>query len=406
MPLVDMRDMLNHAYQNNYAIGGFGLVSLDFLEVIVMTAEFCRSPVILNLSEPLFHQHDFSLIMPAVERAAHHAKVPVAIHFDHAKKHESIVQAINLGCNSVMLDVSSEVFPINITQTSRVTEIAHACGTAVEGILGFVGGVEGENAINNLGEVVYTSSEEAKVYVERTKIDFLAVSVGTIHGRQPKRSTKLDFKRLKRINDELGIPLVLHGGSGLVEEQYHKLILNGVAKINCYTELSDIAAAVIHSNSQKSNKNGYIESLHGVKESLQEQIKLYMHLWGSAGRAAEVLIQCRPWQSVEQIIVCNVESRYLQQFDTLTEQARKTLTTIPGVRQVFSGWALSEPGQYRLCWRIQLAHAEVISSYQSHPHYNAFYNQISHSTDPKKINTTFAATRSSTNHQLKESVTA
>ena len=179
------------------------------------------------------------------------------------------------------------------------------------------------------------------MYVERTKIDFLAVSVGTIHGRQPNRSTKLDFKRLKRINDELGIPLVLHGGSGLIEEQYHKLILNGVAKINCYTELSDIAAAVIRSNSQKSNKKGYIESLHGVKESLQEQIKLYMHLWGSAGRAAEVLIQCRPWQPVEQIIVCNVESRYLQQFDTLTEQARKTLMTIPGVRQVFSGWELS-----------------------------------------------------------------
>ena len=114
MPLVDMRDMLNHAYQNNYAIGGFGLVSLDLLEAIITTAEFCRSPVILNLSEPLFHQHDFSLIMPAVERAAHHAKVPVAIHFDHAKKHESIVQAINLGCNSVMLDVSSETFPVNI----------------------------------------------------------------------------------------------------------------------------------------------------------------------------------------------------------------------------------------------------------------------------------------------------
>ncbi len=131
-----------------------------------------------------------------------------------------------------------------------------------------------------------------------------------------------------------------------------------------------------------------------------------MHLWGSAGRAAEVLIQCHPWQSVEQIIVCNVESRYLQQFDMLAKQAHKTLTTIPGVRQVFSGWALSEPGQYRLCWRIQLAHADVINSYQSHPHYNAFYNQISHSTDPKKINTTFAATLSSVNHQLKESVTA
>ena len=81
----------------------------------------------------------------------------------------------------------------------------------------------------------------------------------------------------------------LHGGSGLVEEQYHKLILNGIAKINCYTELSDIAAAAIRSNVQTRNRKGYIESLHDVKDCLHEQIKLYMHLWGSAGRAAEVL---------------------------------------------------------------------------------------------------------------------
>lgn len=391
MPLVDMRDMLNHAYQNNYAIGGFGLVSLDFLEAIIMTAEFCRSPVILNLSEPLFHQHDFSLIMPAVERAAHHAKVPVAIHFDHAKKHESIVQAINLGCNSVMLDVSSETFPVNIIQTSRVTEIAHACGTAVEGILGFVGGSEGENANNHLGEAIYTSAEEAKAYIERTHVDFLAVSIGTIHGRQPNRSPKLDFKRLKRINDELGIPLVLHGGSGLVEEQYHKLILNGVAKINCYTELSDIAAAAIRSNVQTRNKKGYIESLHCVKDCLHEQIKLYMHLWGSAGRAAEVLIQCRAWQPVEQIIIYTIDNRYLNQLDSLMEQGQKTLMIIPGVRHVFSGWALSESNQYRLCWRVQLAHADVINNYQSHPEYDVFFNQLSRSVDPEKINLTFTS---------------
>ena len=113
------------------------------------------------------------------------------------------MQQCHVGC--FFRNIPSQYHP----QTSRVTEIAHACGTAIEGILGFIGGVEGENAINNLGDVVYTSFEEAKVYVERTKIDFLAVSVGTMHGRQPNRSTKLDFKRLKRINDELGIPLVL-----------------------------------------------------------------------------------------------------------------------------------------------------------------------------------------------------
>lgn len=390
MPLVDMRDMLDHAYHNNYAIGGFGVVSLDFLEAIIMAAEYCRSPVILNLSEPLLVQHDFRLIMAAVEQAAHHAKVPVSIHFDHASKQESITQAINFGCNSVMMDTSSEAFPDNIAQTSRATAVAHACGAAIEGVLGYVGGIEGENAASHLGEVIYTSAEEVKVYVDRTSVDFLAVSIGTLHGRQPNR-TKLDFKRLKRINDELEIPLVLHGGSGLVEEQYHKLILHGVAKINCYTELSDIAAAVIHSNIQASNKKGYIELMQGIRESLIEQIKLYMHFWGSAGRAAEVLIQCRLWQTVEQVIIYEVENRNLNQLDALITQGREALNRIPGVRQVFSGWALSESNQYRLCWRIQLAHTEVINSYQAHPEYHAFFNQLSRSVGHEKNNTIFVS---------------
>ncbi|PXX17909.1 fructose-bisphosphate aldolase class II [Nitrosomonas ureae] len=401
MPLVDMRDMLQHAYQNNYAIGGFGLVSLDFLEAIIMAAECCRSPVIINLSQPLFGEHDFRLILPAVERAAQLAKVPVAIHFDHAKQHESIVQAINLGCNSVMLDVSSEAFTVNIAQTSRATKIAHASGAAIEGMLGFVGGTEGENAINHLGEIIYTSAEEAKVYVNRTKVDCLAVSIGTVHGRQSNRA-KLDFKRLKRINDELGIPLVLHGGSGLIEDQYHKLILNGVAKINCYTELSDIAAATIRSNVQTRAKKGYIETMHDVKNNLLEQVSLCMHHWGSAGRAAEVLIQCRAWQPVEQIIAYNVEERYLQHIDTFIERSRETLCAIPGVRQVFAGWALIASDQYHLCWRIQFATTDASKNFQTHAEYLAFIEQLARISEPDKINITFAATSVEPNPRIEE----
>ncbi|MDV6342662.1 class II fructose-bisphosphate aldolase [Nitrosomonas sp. Is24] len=378
---------------------------MDFLEAIIKAAESCRSPAILNISEPLFTTNDFRLIIPAVERAAHQAKVPVAIHFDYAKKRESIAEAINLGCNSVMLDVSSESFTGNIAQTSRAAELAHACGAAIEGMLGFAGGTEGENTINHLGEAIYTSAEEAKAYVNRTGIDFLAVSIDTLHIRQHNR-IKLDFKRLKRINDAIGIPLVLYGGSGLIEDQYHKLILNGVAKINCYTELSDIAAATIHSNIKTRARKGYIEVLHGVTENLFEQIKQWMHLWGSAGRAAEVLIQCRPWQPAEQIILCYIESHRLRQLDALIEHSRKTLTAIPGVRQIFSGWAPSELNQYRLCWRIQLSHSDAINNLQSHPEYIYFFNQLSRSIDPEKISITFAPASSNTESGFKELVDA
>lgn len=378
MPLVDMRDMLNHAFHNNYAIGGFGLVSLDFLKAIITAAECCRSPVILNIPKSFYGDYDFELIMPAVEHAARHAKVPIAIHFDHGKNYESIVRAINLGCNSVMVDASTEAFPINITQTSRVTTMAHTCGVAVEGALGYVGGKEGENAASHAGEVIYTSAEEARAYVERTAVDCLAVSIGTVHGRQHSRA-KLDFKRLKRINDMLNIPLILHGGSGLTEEQYHKLILNGIAKINCYTELSDIAAKAIRSNVKTGTGKGYLETMHGIQDSLLEQIKLYMHLWGSAGRAAEVLIQCKPWQTVEHIVIYNTEDRSIPQIDAMIAQGCGSLNAIPGVRQVFSGWAITEPTRYRLCWLVQLAHTRVIESYLTHPEYVAFTSRLSKS---------------------------
>ena len=146
MPLVDMRDMLNHAYRNGYAIGGFDLVSLDFLEAIVGAAEQCRSPAILSLAQTHFEHYDFELAMAAVEKAAHRATAPLAIHLDHGGSYESAVQAINLGCNGVMVDVSHQPFPSNVAQTQRVVEMARGCGVAVEGELGYVSGVEGEDA--------------------------------------------------------------------------------------------------------------------------------------------------------------------------------------------------------------------------------------------------------------------
>ena len=397
MPLVDMRDMLDHAYQNNYAIGGFGLVSLDFLHAILSAAEYCRSPVIFNLSEPLFKHFGTQLILSSIEHAAHHAKVPVAIHFDHGQSYESIVQAIKLGCNSVMLDASKDTFLANATQTTRVTEMAHGCGVAVEGALGFVGGSEGENAISHLGEIIFTSAEEAEAYVTRTHVDFLAVSIGTSHGRQPSRA-RLDFKRLKRIDETLKIPLVLHGGSGLVEEQYHKLILSGIAKINCYTELSDLAAHQIQANLNAQSYNGYIEAMTGVHDRLFERIKQYMQFWGSAGRAAEVLIQCRHWNSVEQIILFNPNQP--QNIDLLSAQGSALLNKIPSVRNVFLGKAITEPTRYQLCWHIQLSHEDALPHYLAHPSYTAFINQCCYTLSSERINITFTPSHFAKNHEL------
>lgn len=374
MPLVDMRDMLNHAYHNGYAVGGFDLVSLDFIEAILQAAEHCRSPVILSLAESHFDIYDFDLAMAATEKAAQRAEVPVAIHLDHGTSFESAVSAINLGCNGVMIDTSHDTFPANVAHTKRVVDMAHACGITVEGELGYVAGVEGEDAEKHPGEVVYTSVEEAKAYVARTGVDCLAVSIGTVHGRLSGRP-KLDIERLKRINEAVRIPLVIHGGSGLSDEQFRKLIQHGVAKINYYTALADAAGQRIRANARADGHCGYTGLLRDVQAVIRAEVERCMVLWGSAGRAAEVMVQCQAWQPVEHTILYNVEGVSEELAGTMMQRGREVLAKIPGVRRVFTGWALQDQSKYRFCWLVQFCHAKVVDSYRDHPAHVAFANE-------------------------------
>lgn len=375
MPLVDMRDMLNHAYENGYAVGGFDLVSLDFLEAIIDAAETTRSPVILSLAESHFEYYDFNLAMAAVEHAANRANVPVAIHLDHGASYESAVRAINAGCNGVMVDASHLAFPVNVSATQKVVNMAHACGVPVEGELGYVAGVEGEDAAKHPGDVIYTAVEEARAYVERTQVDFLAVSIGTVHGRMRGRP-KLDFDRLKRINEAVKIPLVIHGGTGLSDNQYHKLISNGVTKINYYTALADAAGNAMRNNIKDGTSGGYTHLMRGVRDAIRVEVERCMISWGSAGRAAEVLARCRSWQSVQHVIIYNVESIGNEHVDAVMHRGQTVLSKIPGVRRVITGTAVPEKSKYRFCWLIEFAHQNVIDSYRDHPDHVAFANEM------------------------------
>jgi fructose-bisphosphate aldolase class II len=393
MPLVDMSDMLNHAYRNGYAVGGFDLVSLDFLEAILMAAENCRSPVILSLAESHFEHYDFAdrreargagqegpgcdfeLAMTATVKAAQRASVPVAIHLDHGASRESAVRAINLGCNGVMVDISHESFPVNVSRTRRVVDMAHACGVVVEGELGYVAGVEGEDAAKHPGENHYTSVEEAKAYVARTGVDCLAVSIGTVHGRL-RGKPRLDCERLKRINEAVRIPLVIHGGTGLADEQYRKLISHGVAKINYYTALADAAGNRIRANARADTRAGYTGLIRGIRDVIREEAERVLRLWGSAGRAAEVLVQCRPWRSVHHVIVYNVDHATEAEVMTMMARGREVLSGIPGVRRVVTGWALTEKPKYQFCWLIEFVHENVVAAYRDHPEHLAFAQQL------------------------------
>lgn len=370
-----MCDLIYHAYENNYAVGAFDLVSLDFLEAVIDAAERCRSAIILSVAEPHFSYYDFELMLPAIEAAAKRATVPVAIQLDHGGSIETATKAINLGCNGIMLDVSDAPLAENIKSTQAMVEMAHGCGVPVVGELGYVAGMEGEGAEQHPGKASFTNPVEAKAYVERTGVDFLSVSIGTVQGRMKGRA-KLDFQRLKLLNETVKVPLVIHGGSGLNESQFRKLTTHGVAKINYYTALSDAAAAAMRKQTKLNPQGSFVELKKDVKQAIGTEVERCLRIWGSAGRAAEVMTQCEAWIAVEHVIVHNVKGFNEQQVDAIMTEGRRLLSIIPGVRSVFTGQAVKQSEQYQYFWSIHLNNKKAIKSLREHPDYIRFTNHL------------------------------
>ena len=370
MAMVSMKDLLHHAYNNRYAVGAFEIVSLDFLSAVIQAAEKSRSPVILNVVEAHFDLFDVELLMAAIVQAAKRSSVPIAVHMDHCSSLDAVGRAIKLGCNSVMYDGSNEDLPANINSTRQAVELARACGVPVEGELGHVAGIAGDNGDYSDDLSVHTSVQEAKVYVERTGVDFLAISIGTVHGRVNGKP-RLDFTRLARIRESVDIPFVIHGGTGLSDQQYHRLIDHGVAKINCFTALAESAVQQIQANLSQQGAS-YREVFAKLSETIAMKVQHCMQMWGSAGRAAEVLMQCGAWQNIEHVIVYNTSVDEPAVVEEMLRKGKEQLSNIPGVLGVQIGKAIREQGAYRYCWLIRFAHESVIESYKTHPAHVAY----------------------------------
>ena len=365
MPLVHLSDMINHAYRHHYAVGAFGVANLQFLEGIMQAAESCRSPVVLNLIESHFEGYNFDILMPAVTAAARQATVPVAINFDHGTSLAAAERAIRAGCNGVMVDTSALRFSENLWQTRDIVTMAHACGVTVEGELGYVPGVEGDNAKNHPGELTYTSAAEAVGYVERTGVDCLAVSIGTVHGRM-KGAPKLDYARLAKIKDALTVPLAIHGGSGLSPDQFRKLIANGVAKINYSTALADAANRSIRENITADRKGVHNSLLAGVRGAVRGEAESCLRIWGCGGRAAEVLAQCRPWQEAQHLVLYNVQSALSEsEAAAIMREAKISLEATPGVRNIHTGQTIQADGKYRFSLLVNFVSQSALLAYHN-----------------------------------------
>jgi fructose-bisphosphate aldolase class II len=366
MPLVDMHDMLKHAHRNHYAVSGFGVTHLNFIEAVLAAAERCRSPVVLKLADS-GACNDFELLAAAAERAAQRATVPVALHFNQAATPEAATRAINLGCNSIAAEAVPDSFPATVSHARSLTELAHGCGVAVEGQL--------QRFDDNAGELPLTAVEEAKAFVQRTHVDYLAVSICVGNVRTRAR-IKFDIERLRRIQDAVKIPLVIHATTGPTDEQCHKFIQHGVARVDYSSLLTELAAEKLRVGLRQNSHGSYAELMQGVSTALEGEVEHCLQRCCSAGRAAEVLVQCHRWRPVEHLIIYNVEGAEDPQVETMMERGREVLARIPGVRSVFTGQSIPDGARFRYCWLVKFAHEKVIDSYRQHFQHVAFANQL------------------------------
>lgn len=241
MPLVSMTEMLNKATAGGYAVGQFNLNNLEFTQAILLAAEEEKSPVILGVSEGAArYMGGFTTVVHMVKglMADYKITVPVAIHLDHGSSFDKCKEAIDAGFTSVMIDASHHPFEENIETTSKVVDYAHSKGVSVEAELGTVGGQEDDVIAEG---VIYADPNECVELVKRTGIDCLAPALGSVHGPY-KGEPNLGFAEMEEIGKATGIPLVLHGGTGIPLKDIQKSVSLGTAKINVNTE-NQIASA-------------------------------------------------------------------------------------------------------------------------------------------------------------------
>ena len=275
--IVNLNSVLADAQKNNYAVGLFNTTDSDMLEAVIAAAEELRSPVIIGTAEVLLPYGELSLIAPSVIEAAKRATVPVVVHYDHGLTFERCIEAMKLGFSSIMFDGSAGDVSENIKNTREIVKIAHAMGVTVEGEIGHVG--EADNCDNEVSDM-YTTKEEAVAFVEATGVDALAIAIGTAHGAY-KSKPKLDIERLDEIRGALDTPLVLHGGSGLSDDDFRDTVKHGIAKINIFTDLCVAGKNAVLENSDLD----YLCMRNKKVEYIKEAVKKKMMIFGSDGRA-------------------------------------------------------------------------------------------------------------------------
>lgn len=282
--LVTGKEILDHAHKNKYAVGAFNVVNMEMLQAVIAAAEEENAPVFVQTTEGALSYAGMGYLSEMIRYAARNTKIPVAFHLDHGTKFETAMQCLRNGWTSVMIDGSHHPLEENIALTKAVVDAAHACGVSVEAELGRLGGIE-DNITVDERDAMYTDPKEARTFVEGTNVDYLAIAIGTAHGKY-KGIPKLDHNRLDVIKKDLDMPIVLHGASGVGEDEITKAIELGINKINIDTDLrvayTDKVREILGNDSEIFDLRKIIGP---ARINVQAKVQEKMRLFGASGKA-------------------------------------------------------------------------------------------------------------------------
>ena len=275
--LVASKEMLDAAYAGGYAIPSPDFVDSNSVRAFARVADELHAPLILSFAEVHLEQMSVEEAALLGRFYAERADAPVALHLDHGTRMDVIEEAIARGFTAVMIDASSEELAENIRRTKEVCDLAHAHGVTVEAEIGHVG-TETEGNPHAVSESVYTEVDSAVELVRATGVDSLAVSVGTAHGAY-KGVPHINFERLAELRDALGIPLVLHGGSGSGDDNLTHCAQSGVAKVNLYTDFIVAARDRVY----EERPGNWVELLNTGDAAMEDVLRHYYRVLRCAG---------------------------------------------------------------------------------------------------------------------------
>ena len=287
--LVNMNEVLHNAKKGKYAVGLFNAVNLELARGIIAAAEQTGSPVIMGTAEVLFPYGPLEEVSYYLLPMAKKANVPVVIHLDHGLNRDTCIKALELGFTSIMYDCSTDTYDENVRKVKEMADIAHSFGATIEGELGHVGDNEGSaEGSDHLVDPskFFTDPKVAKDYVDKTGVDALAIAVGNAHGAY-KLPPKLDFERIRTIAKTVDVPLVLHGGSGLTDDDFKQAIKEGISKVNIFTDINVAAVKAEFSKFTDMNK-GIIDLIPAAVEAIKQETMKKMELFGSVGKGRQI----------------------------------------------------------------------------------------------------------------------